>query len=216
MLLLRQVYGWNITVTVVVLNRCVILHNINPFRNIMRNVKKFIQGGILMERKTVKPIVSRKHSWEKDERGKIDIFAYENGYHNGPCCTICKSSFCMHCEPDYDNTLCKPHYVCPECGTALSEEHKEKYCMECGVKFDWSEALSQEEIELQAEIQDARSRFKEKFPNREEIAKLIEREPKYKRVRLFNSSCRLLVLKPDIKVSSVNELKMALLDLDLL
>lgn len=175
-----------------------------------------IQGGVLMERKTIKPIISRKHSWEKDEHNEINLWAYSSGYCNEPYCTICKSAFCEHCTPDYDDILCIPHYVCPECGTALSEEHEEKYCKECGVKFDWSEALPQEEIELQAEIQDARSRFKEKFPSREEIVKFIEQEPKDKQVRLFDLAYKLLTKQPNIKVSSTNELKMALALLDLL
>ncbi|MDO4301802.1 MAG: hypothetical protein Q4D26_10475 [Clostridia bacterium] len=97
-----------------------------------------------MERTIVKPVISRKHIWEKTEDGEVDLNAYcdDFNFHNGPYCVVCNSVFCIHCEPDYDSTLCKPHYICPECGTVLSEEHEEKYCMECGVKLDWSEVMN--------------------------------------------------------------------------
>lgn len=169
-----------------------------------------------MERKTVKPIISRKHIWEKDEDGFTDLYAYSDGLCSGPICELCGKHFCTYCTPNFNDTLCNPHYICPDCGTALSEEHKEKYCMECGAKFDWCDALSQEEIELQARIDDARSRFKEKFPSKETIVKLIEQEPKDKQERWFNIACRLFVIKPDIEINSFEDFKIALVTLDLL
>ena len=43
-----------------------------------------------------------KHSWELDEDGDIDDFAYDDdwNFHNGPRCLRCSESFCIHCEPE--------------------------------------------------------------------------------------------------------------------
>lgn len=40
-----------------------------------------------------------KHQMKKNKDGNIDIFAYENGYHNGPVCEVCGKKFCHHCDP---------------------------------------------------------------------------------------------------------------------
>jgi len=38
------------------------------------------------------------HVWETYEDGSINIFAYSEGYCNGPVCVNCKASFCHHCS----------------------------------------------------------------------------------------------------------------------
>ena len=42
-----------------------------------------------------------KHAWKLDAYGEIDIFAYNEGYHNGPECVVCGVSFCEHCHPEF-------------------------------------------------------------------------------------------------------------------
>lgn len=37
------------------------------------------------------------HTWEKDEDGEIDTFAYASGYHNGPRCITCGYVYCVFC-----------------------------------------------------------------------------------------------------------------------
>ena len=35
-------------------------------------------------------------------------------------------------------------YICPSCDTRFNNENrKAKYCSECGVKFDWSEEVTE-------------------------------------------------------------------------
>lgn len=85
----------------------------------------------------VKPVVrgkwikSRKHIWEKNEDGTVNEFAWGRGIHNGPFCTICGETPCVHCEPDYDEKDCeKEHYICPFCGRI--EMNFQPFC-NCGV-----------------------------------------------------------------------------------
>ena len=40
---------------------------------------------------------SKGHKWKKKD-GRIDIFAYEDGYCNGPVCSVCGYGFCHHCH----------------------------------------------------------------------------------------------------------------------
>lgn len=41
------------------------------------------------------------HIWKKnDYNNDIDIFAYEEGFCNGPECQKCGYSFCHHCNPE--------------------------------------------------------------------------------------------------------------------
>lgn len=50
----------------------------------------------------------RKHLWIKNPYDKkIDIFAFENGFHNGPKCTRCGKEFCHHCNPECYQEECK-------------------------------------------------------------------------------------------------------------
>ena len=79
------------------------------------------------------------HMWERDEDGKIDVWAAEGGFHNGPICRVCGESPCVHCRPDWETLICRMgHYVCSVCGSE-SENGKENYCPNCGVKMDGGE-----------------------------------------------------------------------------
>ena len=40
------------------------------------------------------------HTWKRDENGKIDIFAYDHNFHNGPRCIVCGYGFCHHCQDE--------------------------------------------------------------------------------------------------------------------
>lgn len=45
--------------------------------------------------------------WNSDEYGnKIDIFAYESGFHNGPKCKNCGFEFCHHCLNEMEIPVC--------------------------------------------------------------------------------------------------------------
>jgi hypothetical protein len=60
---------------------------------------------------------TRGHIWERCADGDIDIFAFDEGHHNGPVCSSCGYSFCHHCQED-------PSIDCP--GVPLEAEGKEK------------------------------------------------------------------------------------------
>lgn len=84
----------------------------------------------------VRPVVrghwieSKKHLWERDEGGNVDLFRWERDYHNGPVCMKCRRCPCVNCRPDYDDEECyKPHFICSVCGRA--ELKKEPFC-NCG------------------------------------------------------------------------------------
>lgn len=49
-----------------------------------------------------------EHTW-REEDSRIDRFAYDAGYHNGPVCVVCGFYYCVHCDPKA---------VDSECGTA--------------------------------------------------------------------------------------------------
>ncbi len=49
----------------------------------------------------------RGHTWQLDEDGKIDIFAYDGDTHNGPACVTCGYSFCHHCTRGRALVECK-------------------------------------------------------------------------------------------------------------
>jgi hypothetical protein len=44
-------------------------------------------------------ITAAGHVLALDDEGKVDRFAYSEGFHNGPVCTRCGDSFCIHCLP---------------------------------------------------------------------------------------------------------------------
>lgn len=79
-------------------------------------------------------IPTTKHKWRTDEDGEVDEMAWCHEYHNGPVCTICNFSPCIHCKPDWEkDDECYEHFVCSECGS--HEEEKFPYC-HCGAKMD--------------------------------------------------------------------------------
>jgi hypothetical protein len=84
-----------------------------------------------------------EHLWARDANGKIDLWAFESGFHNGPYCTRCHHSECEHCNPDWENNPEEPCVVdrdiCPTCGKEIDYWHRGNYCHECGQKLDWSE-----------------------------------------------------------------------------
>lgn len=78
-----------------------------------------------------------EHDWERDGDGEIDIFALDDGYHNGPACKRCNYCFCMHCKPNgWDNKQCIiDQYRCPTCGKYMCND--EAYCSKCGQAVKW-------------------------------------------------------------------------------
>ena len=47
------------------------------------------------------------HVWEKnDYNDNVNIFAYSNGYHNGPKCINCGYEFCQHCKCEINIPVC--------------------------------------------------------------------------------------------------------------
>ena len=83
-----------------------------------------------------------EHLWKRDRNGKIDLWAFEEGYCNGPVCTRCWHSECVHCNEDWEtDPVCDcvvDKDICPSCGSVLS---RHKCCHECGQALDWSEVL---------------------------------------------------------------------------
>ena len=78
-----------------------------------------------------------EHDWARDEDGKIDEFAMEYEYHNGPYCNRCGYSFCINCTPrGWDATRCIVDYnTCPTCGgRVVRSQH---FCDKCGQELDW-------------------------------------------------------------------------------
>jgi len=56
----------------------------------------------------------RGHTWRKNERGEIDIMAYNVGFHNGPVCEKCGYGFCHHCDEIPDEECTVPGDPTPE------------------------------------------------------------------------------------------------------
>ena len=82
-----------------------------------------------------------EHDWETDEDGKIDEWAMEYEYHNGPMCKRCGYSFCVHCKPNGWNE--KPcvidYYQCPKCGKRMHKDFENiAYCEKCGQAVKWN------------------------------------------------------------------------------
>lgn len=79
-----------------------------------------------------------KHDWMLDEDGKIDMWASESGFHNGPMCKRCYHSVCVHCDPDWNEDECIiDKYHCPNCNKTISRCLK--FCDNCGQALDWNE-----------------------------------------------------------------------------
>ena len=54
-------------------------------------------------------MVSRGHAPRLNYEGKLDVWFLESGYHNGPGCETCFTSWCMHCDgPDKIGPCTKP------------------------------------------------------------------------------------------------------------
>lgn len=96
----------------------------------------------VVERHTAKPPVHiheeyPEHDWERDEDGKIDEFALDYGFHNGPGCSRCYYSFCIHCDPNGWNK--KPcvidEYRCPSCNKYVCKGTR--FCDICGQEMAW-------------------------------------------------------------------------------
>jgi hypothetical protein len=47
-----------------------------------------------------------KHKWQKTQDGKINNWAYSEGYSNGPKCVECGYEFCEHCNPEEYDSEC--------------------------------------------------------------------------------------------------------------
>lgn len=82
---------------------------------------------------------SRKHMWKMDD-GEIDMYAYDQGFHNGPVCLCCGAHYCENCEPDWANTECydNEHFECSVCG--YQSMTATNYCPNCGAKMDQEES----------------------------------------------------------------------------
>ncbi len=84
-----------------------------------------------------------EHLWQRDKNGNIDLWAFEEGYCNGPVCTRCWHSECVNCNEDWEtNPVCDcvvDKDICPVCGSELTWKHK--YCKDCGQALDWSEVV---------------------------------------------------------------------------
>ena len=77
---------------------------------------------------------TKKHMWKKDANGEIDEFAWDNEFHNGPYCTHCFSTPCVHCKPDYEELeTCHEHYMCNRCGR--HSLYKDPFCT-CGAVME--------------------------------------------------------------------------------
>ena len=79
----------------------------------------------------------QEHDWYRDEDGKIDEFALDTDYHNGPMCKRCGYAFCMYCDPNgWNKEPCViDEYKCPRCEKHIS--NGTKFCSNCGQEVKW-------------------------------------------------------------------------------
>lgn len=78
----------------------------------------------------------KKHLWHKDEKGEIDMYYLDFGFHNGPGCEICGECICANCEPDWAEKECRiGYYVCSECEQP-TKTGESNYCPNCGAKLE--------------------------------------------------------------------------------
>lgn len=57
------------------------------------------------------------HIWRLNEHGEVDCWVVDEGFHNGPGCSVCHFSFCEHCFNERDLEPCPgppPPYVDPK------------------------------------------------------------------------------------------------------
>ena len=98
-------------------------------------------GTLLKEQEAKQPIYIheefQEHDWYRNKNGKIDEFAFDAGYHNGPSCKRCCYSFCIHCDPNGWNK--KPcvidEYRCPRCKKYIIKGIR--FCSYCGQAVKW-------------------------------------------------------------------------------
>lgn len=41
---------------------------------------------------------NKGHTWKLNEDGEVDEFAMSYEFHNGPMCTKCYYTYCVHCD----------------------------------------------------------------------------------------------------------------------
>lgn len=81
-----------------------------------------------------------EHDWVRNDKGEIDEWQLDAGYHNGPMCLRCYHSFCVHCETYEEQDPCVvDKYKCPKCGHELGYNTNQNFCFHCGQALDWSE-----------------------------------------------------------------------------
>lgn len=68
------------------------------------DVPTFFRAKTTEEREQLQQEYIEKNEITRDT-AEIDDWAYTNNYCNGPRCRRCGHTFCMHCEPNYDEKL---------------------------------------------------------------------------------------------------------------
>lgn len=79
-----------------------------------------------------------KHEWYLDENGEIDMFAYQEDYHNGPVCKNCGYFYCEHCDENVNESCEKniPEYTSKLGFWKVLEKLKEDYIVDIKVNND--------------------------------------------------------------------------------
>ena len=124
-------------------------YNYQDFQKLSSKLADYEDIGAVEEFKTLKEknkpkkinytkIHYGKHKWKVYKNGEVDDWAWDAGYCNGVVCEVCGNSYCVYCDPDYDELEdCEvEYYNCPTCGEKVG--YKNLYC-ECGQKIDWTE-----------------------------------------------------------------------------
>lgn len=80
-----------------------------------------------------------KHKWKRKENGEIDDFAWDFQYCNGVVCEVCGDTYCVYCNPDYDNLedCVIEYWFCPNCNEKVG--YTFSHCARCNQKLDWSD-----------------------------------------------------------------------------
>lgn len=91
-------------------------------------------------------VIWKNHTWEKEESGEIDFWAFEYGFCNGPRCARCGATFCRNCVRDVDVELNREwdcvveENRCPWCDHRLDGmEDDWAHCPWCGQKINAKE-----------------------------------------------------------------------------
>lgn len=79
-----------------------------------------------------------KHKWKRKRNGEIDDFAWDYQYCNGVVCEVCGDTYCVHCNPDYDNLedCVTEDWFCPNCNEKVG--YTFSHCARCNQKLDRS------------------------------------------------------------------------------